>query len=270
MVDMARMSDGSWRELDLSAYDVVYHVAGIAHVDRGKISKEREKLYYAVNTDLTIEVAEKAKASGVKQFIYMSSLIVYGNSSPAGKMKLITRDTPESPASCYGDSKVKAEKGILTLCDDTFHVAVIRSPMIYGSGCKGNYPLLSKMAQSCPVFPYVQNTRSMIYIENLGEFVRLLIDNEESGIFWPQNAQYSNTGELVRLIGAAHGKRVILVKGFGWLLRLASMKSSLIRSAFGSLCVDREISEYKADYQIFSLEKSIERTEMIYENSLDR
>lgn len=186
-----------------------------------------------------------------------------------GGIRFITKDTPVSPASCYGDSKVRAEDGIYPLSDDTFHVAVIRSPMVYGRGCKGNYPLLSKMAQNCPVFPYVNNVRSMIYIENLAEFVRLLIDNEESGVFLPQNTEYSNTSELVKMIGTAHGKHVVLIKGVGWLLRIAGLHSRIIRSAFGNLCVEQKESEYKENYQLHSLQKSIERTEGNYENHLD-
>ena len=97
----------------------------------------------------------------------MSSAIVYGNSAPIGKSKTITKDTPVSPANCYGDSKVQAENGIRPLDDESFRVVILRPPMIYGKGSKGNYPLLAKLAQKTPVFPYVKNMRSMLYIENL-------------------------------------------------------------------------------------------------------
>ena len=104
------MVDGTWREKSFSGYDNVFHVAGIAHSDSAKISSEREALYYAVNTDLAIKTARKARIDGAKQFILMSSAIVYSDSAPLGKSKVITADTPVSPANCYGDSKVKAEK----------------------------------------------------------------------------------------------------------------------------------------------------------------
>ena len=115
IIDTVDMIDGSWRNKDFSEYDTVFHVAGIAHSDNGKISAEKEKLYYAVNTDLTVETAKKAKAEGVKQFIFMSSAIVYGDSAPIGKSKVITKDTPVSPANCYGDSKVPVSYTHLTL-----------------------------------------------------------------------------------------------------------------------------------------------------------
>lgn len=260
-VDTVDMIDGTWREKSFSRYDIVYHVAGIAHSDNGKISKEKEKLYYSVNTDLTIEAAKKAKADGVKQFIFMSSAIVYGNSAPLGKEKIITKDTPVSPANCYGDSKVQAENGILPLIDDTFKVVILRPPMIYGKGSKGNYPTLVKFSKKMSLFPYVKNQRSMLYIENLMEFVRLMIVNEESGIFFPQNKEYSNTSEMVKMIGATHGKKVRLVKGFTWVLKILSLFTGLVNKAFGNLVYEDKISEYKQEYRKFTLTESIEATE---------
>lgn len=255
------MIDGSWREKSFAGYDVVYHVAGIAHSDSGKISAEKEKLYRSVNTDLTVETAKKAKVDGVKQFIFMSSAIVYGDSAPIGKTKVITKDTPSNPANCYGDSKVQAELGILPLQDDSFKVCVLRPPMIYGKGSKGNFPTLEKFAKKLPLFPYVKNARSMLYIGNLVEFVRLMIENEEQGIFWPQNKEYSNTSELIREIGKANGKKVRLVKGLGWALKIMSHLTGLVNKAFGNLSYDMSLSEYKQDYRLFSLEESIRETE---------
>lgn len=260
-VDTVDMVDGSWREKSFSGYDCVYHVAGIAHSDSGKISPEKAKLYYAVNTDLTIETAKKAKADGVKQFVFMSSAIVYGESAPIGKSKVITRDTPVSPANSYGDSKVQAEKGILPLQDDSFKVVILRPPMIYGPNSKGNYPVLAKLARKMPVFPKVKNQRSMLYIGNLVEFVRLMIENEEQGIFWPQNAEYSNTTELVKLIAQAHGKKILVIPGFTWALKLLSHVTGLVNKAFGSLSYDMELSEYSQNYRLTDPECSISETE---------
>lgn len=255
------MIDRSWRERNFSDYDCVFHVAGIAHLDKGKISAEKSKLYYAVNTDLTIETANKAKKDGVKQFIFMSSAMVYGNSAPIGKRKVITKDTPVSPANCYGDSKVLAENGIYPLNDASFKVVILRPPMIYGKGSKGNYPALSKLAQKLLVFPYIENERSMLYIENLCEFVRLMIENNESGIFFPQNSEYSNTSEMVRMIAEAHGRKVWLVRGFSWVLKLLSCLTGVVNKAFGNLSYEMDLSSYKSDYRIASLALSIKYTE---------
>ena len=260
-VDTVDMIGDAWLEKDFGEYDVVYHVAGIAHSDNGKISKEKERLYYSVNTDLAIKTAKKAKADGVGQFIYMSSAIVYGDSAPIGQKKVITKDTPVAPANCYGDSKVQAEKGLLAMSSDEFKVVIIRSPMIYGKGSRGNYPLLSAMSKKLPFFPYVENERSMIYIENLCEFVRLMIENAESGIFWPQNERYSNTSEIVVMIAKVHNKRIFIVRGMSVFLKLASHITGLVNKAFGSLCYDMEISDYKENYRRVSMEESIEKTE---------
>lgn len=260
-VDTVDMVDGSWSERSFAGYDAVFHVAGIAHSDTGNVSEARKALYYKVNTDLTVETAKKAKAEGVGQFIFMSSAIVYGDSAPIGQQKVITADTPLAPANFYGDSKVQAEKGILPLNDDDFHVVVLRPPMIYGPGSKGNYPVLSKLAQKLPVFPKVANQRSMLYIGNLAEFVRLMIENREQGIFWPQNREYSNTTVLVRLIANAQGKNILIVPGLGWALKLLGHATGLVNKAFGSLSYDMELSRYREDYRKYSLAESIELTE---------
>lgn len=261
VVDTVDMIDGSWREKSFAGYDSVFHVAGIAHSDSGKISKEKEKLYYAVNTDLTIHTAQKAKSDGVRQFIFMSSAIVYGDSAPIGKTKIITKDTPVSPANCYGDSKVQAEKGIAPLNDKSFKVVILRPPMIYGKGSKGNYPLLSKIAQKTPIFPYIENERSMLYIENLCEFVRLMIENEEQGIFWPQNAEYSNTSELVKMIAEVHGKKVRLIRGCTWIIRLIGCMLGTINKAFGNFTYSEDLSKYICDYRKSNVSTSLHQTE---------
>lgn len=261
VVDTVDMIDGSWRKKDFSGYDSVFHVAGIAHSDSGKISAEKENLYRSINTDLTIETAKKAKADGAKQFIFMSSAIVYGESAPIGKSKVITKETPVSPANCYGDSKVQSENGIIPLNDECFRVVILRPPMIYGKGSKGNYSLLAKIALKTPIFPYVKNERSMLYIENLCEFVRLMIANNEQGTFWPQNKEYSNTSELVKMIAEAHCKKSCLVKGFGWALKLMSHLTGYVNKAFGNLAYEEHLGDYKDNYRLFTLEQSIKETE---------
>lgn len=261
MIDTVDMIDGSWRSKDFSAYDTIFHVAGIAHADIGHVSEERKAFYYQINTGLTIETAKKAKIDGVKQFIFMSSAIVYGDSAPIGKRKVITKYTKPAPSNFYGDSKLQAEKGILPLQDETFNVVVLRPPMIYGKGSKGNYPVLSNLAKVLPIFPYVNNERSMLYVENLCEFLRMMVKNEEKGIFHPQNDEYSNTSELVKMIAEVHGKKVIIVSGFTWILKLISHFTGLVSKAFGSMSYDMRMSEYKENYRICGLKESIERTE---------
>lgn len=265
-VDTLDMRGEDWKKYDFSTYDAVFHVAGIAHADVGKVSEEQKKLYYTVNADLAEKTAVKAKAAGVGQFIYMSSIIVYGDNQSARHMRVITKDTPVSPANFYGDSKVQAEKKLKKLESPEFKIVILRPPMIYGKGSKGNYPLLSKLAQKLPCFPVVNNKRSMLHVDNLCEFVRLMIDNEESGTFMPQNPEYVSTSHMVALIAKAHGRKMHSIKGLGWLVKLASLIPGkigrLVNKAFGNLVYQQELSQYsKGNYQIRGLEESVLLTE---------
>lgn len=260
-IETVDMLDGTWRDKSFSGYDVVFHVAGIAHSDGGKISLEKEKLYYSVNTDLTIQVAKKAKLEGVKQIVFMSSIIVYENSVKIGKQSVITKETLPKPNNCYGNSKLMAEKALLEIEDENFKVVILRPPMIYGKGCKGNYIMLSKFAKKLPFFPYVKNQRSMLYIENLNEFIRLIIKNEDRGVFYPQNAEYVNTSEMVKQIALVNGRKIKTPKGFTWILKILSLFTNKVNKAFGSLVYDKDISVYKENYNVKNFVQSIEETE---------
>lgn len=238
-VDTIDMVDGSWREKSFSGYNSVFHVAGIAHQDSGKITEERKQLYYKDNTDLTIETAKKAKAEGVGQFIFMSSIIVYGASARMGEKKVITQDTAPAPIGAYGDSKLQAEKGINLLSDESFRVCILRPPMIYGSGCKGNYRLLEKAALLLPIFPDIKNERSMLSIDNLCGFLKKAIDQDEKGVFFPQDPEYVCTSQMVKEIAEQNGKRIRLVKWFNPILRALSGKIAVIDKVFGNLTYSR-------------------------------
>ena len=257
-VDTLDMRADSWHSQSFSGYDAVFHVASIVHL---KEKSDMKELYYRVNTDLAVQTARKAKEAGVGQFIFMSSASVYGDGAPIGKSRRITQTTVPSPISFYGDSKLQAEQGLLAMQDDHFRVVILRPPMVYGPGCKGNYPTLSKMARKLPFFPAVSNRRSMLYIDHLSEFVRLMIENQEQGIFHPQNSTYSNTAQLVEQIAAANGKKIRLVKGLTVPLKLLSHLTPLVNKAFGSLTYDMALSEYPQDYCRYSQEETVILTE---------
>lgn len=250
-VDTVDMKDGSWKKKDFSEYDVVFHVAGIAHI---KETSNNQDLYYKVNRDLAYETAKKSKEDGVEQFIFLSSMSVYGIEEGA-----IDNSTPLKPNSAYGKSKIEAEDLINKLQDDSFTVATLRPPMVYGKDCRGNYPRLVGLALKTPIFPKVDNKRSMIYIDNLSEFVKQLIDNRSGGLFFPQNAEYVNTSEMVRLIAEAHGKQIRTTKLFNPLLRLLNV--STVNKVFGDLFYDMSMSDYEFDYRVFGFRDSIKATE---------
>lgn len=260
-VDTVDMIGDGWREISFSGYDAVLHVAGIVHQENTKHDPRQEELYDRVNARLPVEVAAKAKAEGVRQFLFMSSMSVYGLAAPVGEVVTITADTPLCPGDYYGISKKKAEEGLQALAEDGFRIAVLRPPMIYGKGCKGNYVTLAKLAKKLPVFPWVENQRSMLYIENLAEFIRLLIDDEAAGVFCPQNEEYVNTSDLVSRMAHANGRDILLVKGFTWALKLLRHVTALPDKAFGSLCYDFELSRYPKNYWLKDLSESVTETE---------
>lgn len=254
VIDTVDTIDGKWKQADFSKYDTVFHVAGLAHADP---RPEMRDMYYKVNTDLAVETAEYAKKQGVKQFIFMSSIIVYGSNN-----SYIDKNTVPTPKNFYGDSKLQADIRLHKLQSDSFNVVSIRPPMIYGNGSKGNYPRLSKLAKKTPVFPSVKNKRSMLHIDNLCEFIRLMIENNEHGIFYPQNKEYVNTAELVMTIAEINGKKICMIPLFNPLLKVLAGKVTTFNKMFGDLVYDKSMSDY-ADwaYCVNDFRESIRKTE---------
>lgn len=245
--------DDSWRERDFSQFDSIFNVAGIAH---NSSDKKLEDLYYKVNRDLAIEIAKKAKSDGVKQYIHMSSIIVYGS-----KVNRITAETPLNPDNFYGDSKVQAEFGINEIADESFKVAIIRPPMIYGENSKGNYPVLASFAKKTPIFPDINNCRSMLYIDNLCELVRLIVDRGEKGIYYPQMEKYISSTKLVKQISEITGHRIFFTNSFNYILKKMRLLN-IVEKVFGDLFYSQELSNhFNGDYRVVNLENSIVKTE---------
>ena len=269
-IDTLDMLSAEWRENNFSDYDIVYHVAGIAHVDVGNVDNATKEIYYSVNTDLAIEVCEKAKAEGVNEFIFMSSMIVYGDSAPYGKTKIIDEYTIPKATNFYGDSKLQADVAIRGMADDVFKVIVIRSPMIYGKGSKGNYPILSRLAKKLPAFPDVDNQRSMLHIDNLCEFLcQIMLVKEvkrNAVVLIPQNAEWTKTSEMVREIARVGNRKIRTMKMIKPAVLLGSMMpgriSRLVNKAFGNNCYAHNVSIYPGiDYQTVDFLESIKITE---------
>lgn len=254
-VDTVGMKNGEWKTILFAGYDAILHAAGIAHVST---DKSMEDLYYKVNTDLTAEVAEKAKFEGVKQFIFLSSMIVYGDASNA---QMITRDTVPKPTNFYGNSKLQAEKKLEALADRDFLVANVRPPMIYGKGSKGNYIKLAGLSKKTPFFPSYQNKRSMIHIDNLSEFLVQVILHKDSGTFHPQNQEYVCTSELVLTIGSVHGNQVRALGLFNGVIRQFVDRNVTINKLFGDFAYAKELSTYAHNYHVRDFKESIIATE---------
>ena len=260
-VEAISLRGEDWRQCSFAGFDAILHAAGIVHQPQSKDDPSQAELYDRVNHRLTVEVAEKAKREGVGQFLFLSSESVYGLHAPVGKVITITKDTPLHPVDNYGISKAKAEEDLAVLRDEHFQVVILRPPMIYGRGCKGNYQTLAKLAKKLPVFPLVENQRSMLYIDNLCELIRLLVEDGADGLFCPQNEEYVCTSDMVNRIAHADGRGILMVRGFTWALKLLRHMTGMVDKAFGSLCYDRSLSDYPKNYCVKSFDESIAETE---------
>ncbi|MEG0451251.1 MAG: NAD-dependent epimerase/dehydratase family protein [Lysinibacillus sp.] len=242
------------QDIDFDGYDVCIHTAALVHK---KESQYQESDYFKVNTDLTIEIAEKAKNQGVKHFIFLSTMAVYGQERGE-----INQQSSLQPTTFYGKSKLAAEQALQAMQDAQFTVSIVRPPMIYGPNCPGNYALLRKLAKKTPIFPYVQNERSMLFIDHLCEFMNQLIKNKDAGIFHPQDGAFINTTRMVSAISKQNNRSIFLSKMGGAILNKTFSNVSLINKVFGNLTYAHNISQYTNNsYQKFNLAEAIERTE---------
>lgn len=252
-VETIDMRGNEWKDISFGSYDVVYHIAAIVHVKENDTEK-----YFSVNRDLAVEVAKKAKVEGVKQFIFLSTMGVYGKETG-----FIDENTKPNPKTPYAESKLEAESLLNEFADDSFRVGTLRPPIVYGKDCRGNYPRLAGMALKVPVFPKVKNERSMIYIDNLSEFVRLTINKELGGLLFPQNKEYVNTTELVQLIAKVNEKELKVTGMFNPFVSLGIKMSETFGKVFGSFTYDMKMPGGPAqyDYETCSFGESIKRTE---------
>lgn len=259
-VDCLSLRSGDWKEQSFRGYDAVYHTAAIVHQPRSKDAPGELARYRAVNCDLAVDAAKKAKAEGVRQFVFLSTMAVYGLTAAFGKTVTITAQTPTVPTDNYGLSKLEAERALLSLEGPNFRVAILRPPMIYGKDCKGNFRSLISFARRLPFFPKVPNRRSMLYVGSLNRLVQQIIDREDRGIFCPQDPEYLNTSAMVQAIAAAQGKRLLLIPGFSWALHLLRHLTGAVDKAFGSLVYDKALSKLEEDYCIASFPDSVKQS----------
>lgn len=248
-IDKISVRDDKWKKMNWSNYDAILHVAGIAH---NSSDASLEELYYQVNRDLTNEIAKKAKRDGIPHFVNMSSIIIYGSNN-----SIINSETLPNPDNFYGDSKLQAEINLNNLADDKFIVSHVRPPMVYGAGSKGNFPLLAKLASKTPFFPDFQNKRSMIYVKNLCEFLRIVIDETLPGELHPQNREYVQTSNLVKIIAYNQNHKIFQTRIFNPLIK-ALDKINIVNKMFGDLYYSKELSRVNFNYQKYSLDESIE------------
>ena len=225
--------------LDCTSIDAVFHLSALVHQMGGASSEEYER----VNVIQTLQLAKKAKESGVKYFIFMSTVKVYGEET-SNKYSENTHCNPEDD---YGKSKLKAEKLLLELESHDFKVSIIRTPIVYGYGVKANIKNLMNLVYKVPVLPFggIPNKRSMVYIGNLCHLVDEVIIQQKAGVFLASDDEPLSTSKLIELIAKNLDKKIYLIKMpfFESLLKL--VKPSFHKRLYGSLEVDNTITKEK-------------------------
>lgn len=226
-IDIVDLIDDNWRQHDFSIYDAIFHVAAIVHQ---KETKENRQLYYDVNRDLTLQIAQKAKEDGVRQFVFLSTMSVYGK-----RIGIITKNTPALPKTHYGRSKLEAEIQLHKIENEHFFASIVRAPMVYGKGCKGNFQSVCKLVKKFPFFPKIKNQRSLIYIDNLSSFVKMIIDEQLPGTFMPQDRSFTETSEMAKTIASTMGKSLHMSAILGFLVAVLMPVVPMLQKAFGNL-----------------------------------
>ena len=225
--------------LDCNTIDVVFHLSALVHQMGGASTEEYEK----VNVTQTLQLAKKAKESGVKHFIFMSTVKVYGEETT----NTYTENTLCNPEDEYGKSKLKAEKELLKFEDESFKISIIRTPIVYGYGVKANIKNLVSLVNKIPFLPFgkIENKRSMVYIGNICHLVDEIITQEKAGVFLASDDKPLSTSRLIELIAKNLDKKIYLVKIPFFESLLKTLKPSFHKRLYGSLEVDNTITKEK-------------------------
>lgn len=247
-----------WTLFDYSKYDAIVHVAGIVH----RPDCNDWDLYKSVNTDMPIAIATLAKKQGVKQYVFFSTMGVYGIGKEL-KPNVIDEHTPLMADTMYGKSKLMAEEGLRELQDESFNVVCVRPPSVYGKGCKGGYITgFTSIAQRLPIVPkaYSNVKQSFIYIDNLAELVRLILENQLNGVFCPQDDKSVSANELLEVISKSIRKKYIASRLLGFFVQMLSF-IPLIKKAYGGVEYSKELSTIKdLAYVVVPFDEGIRRT----------
>lgn len=238
--------------LNCSKENVVFHLSALVHQMGGASVEEYEQ----VNVIQTLELAKKAKESGVKQFVFMSTVKVYGEEIDG----IYTENSVCHPEDEYGKSKLKAERELLKLESEDFIVSIVRAPIVYGYGVKANIKNLVSLVKKVLVLPFggIENRRSMVYVGNLCHLVDVVIEQEKSGVFLASDDEPLSTTRLIELIAKELDKKVYLIKipFFEALLKL--LKPSFHKRLYGSLEVDNALTKERLNLKNpYSVEEGI-------------
>jgi len=246
-----------WKTADFGQYHSVLFVAGLAHQGRGQ-RKANKDMYFTVNRDLAVDVAKRVGESGLSQFIYLSSMAVYGKATGEISGDAIPQPNVNAP---YGLSKYQAEIALSKVLSPK-QLCIVRPPMVYGLNCPGNFSKLVKLATKTPVFPKISNRRSMIYIDNLCEFLAQAVENNLAGVHLPQNSTHVCTSELVSLISKHQGRKIHMTRLLNLPIRLFASLVPTVGKMFGDLYYTS--SQTEEAYNVTGFEESIAKSVALY------
>lgn len=247
-----------WKTFDYSPFEAIVHVAGIVHQPKCN----DWELYKRVNTEMPISIATMAKEQGVKQYVFFSTMGVYGLDKKLIP-NIVDEDTPLLAEDMYGKSKLMAEEGLMKLQDNVFNVVCVRPPSVYGKGCRGGYITgFTSVVRIFPVIPqaYEDVKQSFVYIDNLTEFIRLAIEYGMHGAFCPQDDKTVSANELLKAIAVGLGKKYRASRVLGMLVRWGHF-IPLVKKAYGGVEYTMSLSTLdKIKYVIVPFEEGIRRT----------
>ena len=222
---------------------VVIHLAARVHV-MNDTEADPLTAFRAVNVDGTLNLARQAAAEGVKRFVFISSVIVNGESTQPGRA--FTEADAPNPQDAYGHSKHEAEEGLRQIaCDTDMEVVIIRPPLVYGPGVKANFAALMRAVQRGWPLPLgaVHNQRSLVALDNLVDFIVTCIAHSQAAnrTYLVSDGQDLSTTELVRNIARAAGVHSRLLPVPVWALRAGASllgKGEAVQRLCGNLQVD--------------------------------
>lgn len=194
-----------WKVMDLSGFDAVVFAAAIVH--RKDITDEL--LYHRVNAQLPYDFANKAKAEGVKRFLFLSTAGVY-KSNKTLPASVITADTPLEPDGPYGKSKLEGERLLAKLADEDFLVSIVRPINVYGKDCPGNYmPIFKKISRLTPMLPkaFVNEKQGLVHVDHLAKLCYMALKADCGGIYHAQDDAPVSSYEIMLALVKGMGKK---------------------------------------------------------------
>ena len=251
-------------EIDWKNYDAIVHLAGKAH----QMEKIDDQIYFDVNYDLTKQLADRAKKEKVPHFVFVSTIKVWGDDYKNAHLEI---KTPCKPDDAYGKSKLQAENYLQEIQSPDFKIAIVRPPLVYGPGVKGNMIRFMKLANNPMPLPFggIENKRTMVFLDNLVELINTIVDQQAAGVFLAGDKTPLSTSSLIESIQLNLKEKTGLFKLPGFVVSMMNVvKPELVKRLFYSLTIDtKETNELLNFSPPFTSEYGIQKMVNWYKKS---